>query len=98
VVLVEAVTMISASSVSPILSFNQANLVERNGTLTLIIIGEGIVGLATSVSTIASGCTRITSEDIGIIVAAFLLLVNSMHPSSWHLLIISIVLPMDALL
>jgi hypothetical protein len=78
VVFVEAVAVIAAFSVWPILSFKQTNFGERNGTLTLIIIGEGVVGIAQSVSTIASGCTKITSEDIGIIVAAFLLLVKFM--------------------
>jgi hypothetical protein len=78
VVFVEAIAVIVTSSVWPILSFTHTNLVERNGTLTLIIIGEGIVGLAQSVSTIASGCTKVTREDIGIIIAGFLLLVKFM--------------------
>jgi hypothetical protein len=78
VVFVEAIAVIATSSVCPILSFKQTHLVERNGTLTLIIIGEGIVGLAQSVSIIATGCTKVTKEDIGIIVAAFLLLVKFM--------------------
>jgi low temperature requirement protein LtrA len=99
VVLVEAIAVIAISSVWPILSYKQTNLVERSATLTMIIIGEGIVGLASSVSTIATGCTKVTSEDIGIIVAAFLLLVELMItlPPRDHLLISSSVLLMDTL-
>ena len=76
VVVIEAIAVVTVSSIWSVLSFNHTHLVERNGTLTLIIVGEGIVGMTKSVSTIVTGSAKLTGNDIGTIVAAVLVLVS----------------------
>jgi low temperature requirement protein LtrA len=46
VVCVEAFAMIAISCVWRVVSFKHTHLVERIGLLTLIIMGEGIIGMA----------------------------------------------------
>jgi low temperature requirement protein LtrA len=58
-----------------IISFKYTNLVERVGLLTLIIMGEGIIGMVKSVSCITKGQTSNNGTEIGTVVAAVLLLV-----------------------
>jgi low temperature requirement protein LtrA len=77
VVAAEAVAITTISSMWRLLSFENTHLVERNGLLTLIIIGEGIVGMTKSVATMVTGSVHFTSEDLGTVIAAVLLLVSS---------------------
>jgi low temperature requirement protein LtrA len=77
VVAAEAVAITTVSSMWRLLSFENTRLVERNGLLTLIIIGEGIVGMTKSVATMVTVSAHFTSEDLGTIIAAVLLLVSS---------------------
>ena len=73
----EAVAITTVSSMWCLLSFKNTRLVERNGLLTLIIIGEGIVGMTKSVAKMVTVSVHFTSEDVGTIIAAVLLLVSS---------------------
>src|SRR5438034_528318 len=45
VMLCEAVSIIAISSIWRILSFKKTHIVERMGLLTLIVIGEGAIGV-----------------------------------------------------
>lgn len=58
-----------------IVSFKFTNLVERVGLLTLIIIGEGIIGMVKSVSCITKSQGSNNGTEIGTVVAGVLLLV-----------------------
>jgi low temperature requirement protein LtrA len=53
--------------------------VERIGLLTLIIMGEGIIGLATSVSTILQNSTTVSKSAIGTIIGGVLLIVGAIN-------------------
>ncbi|RMZ70046.1 Low temperature requirement A [Pyrenophora seminiperda CCB06] len=57
-----------------IISFKYTHLVERLQLLTLIIIGEGIIGMVKSISCITKGQTSNNMSEIGTVVAAVLLL------------------------
>jgi low temperature requirement protein LtrA len=81
VVAAEAVAITTVSSMWRLLSFKNTRLVERNGLLTLIIIGEGIVGMTKSVATMVTVSVYFTSKDLGTIIAAVLLLVSSQSPA-----------------
>jgi len=63
-----------------IISFKYTHLVERLQLLTLIIIGEGIIGMVKSVSCITKGQTSNNMSEIGTVIAAVLLLVCSERP------------------
>jgi hypothetical protein len=71
---VEALAVIAFSCYWRVVSFRHTHLVERIGLLTLIIMGEGIIGMTKSVSTILQSSSRVSSSDIGTIVAAVLLI------------------------
>ncbi len=71
---VEAIAIISVSCVWRVVSFKHTHLVERVGLLTLIIMGEGIIGLTKSVSTILQNSTSVSSETIGTTAAGVLLI------------------------
>jgi low temperature requirement protein LtrA len=75
--LVEAIVVVIISSLWRVLSFKHAHLVERIGLLTLIILGEGILGLTKSVAKIVSKTGKVTGGDLGIIVAAVFLVVST---------------------
>jgi low temperature requirement protein LtrA len=75
--LVEAIVVVIISSLWRVLSFKHAHLVERIGLLTLIILGEGILGLTKSVAKIVSKTEKVTGGDLGIIVAAVFLVVST---------------------
>jgi low temperature requirement protein LtrA len=77
VLLVEAIVVIIISSLWRVLSFKHTHLVERMGLLTLIILGEGILGLTKSVAKIVSKTGKVTGGDLGIIVAAVFLVVST---------------------
>jgi hypothetical protein len=70
----EAFSVIVISCVWRIVSFKHTHLVERIGLLTLIIMGEGIIGMTKSVSKIIQNSSAISSRDIGIIISAVLLI------------------------
>jgi low temperature requirement protein LtrA len=72
----EALAMIAISCVWRVVSFRQTHLVERIGLLTLIIMGEGIIGLATSVSTILQNSVYVSKQAIGTIIGGVLLIVS----------------------
>jgi hypothetical protein len=70
----EALAVIAISCYWRVVSFRHTHLVERIGLLTLIIMGEGIIGMTKSVSTILQTSTTVSSSDIGTVVAAVLLI------------------------
>jgi hypothetical protein len=57
-----------------IVSFKHTHLVERVGLLTLIIMGEGIIGMSKSVSKIIQNSDGTSSRDVGVIVSSVLLI------------------------
>jgi low temperature requirement protein LtrA len=59
-----------------IVSFKYTHIVERLQLLTLIIIGEGIIGMIKSVACITKGQTKNNSTELGSVVAAVVLLVS----------------------
>ena len=67
--------MIAISCYRRVVSFKHTHLVDRIGLLTLIIMGEGIIGMTGSVSTILQNTVSVTSSDIGQIIASVLLIV-----------------------
>ena len=67
-----------------IISFKYTHLVELLQLLTLIIIGEGIIGLVKSVACITNGQTSNNMSEIGTVVAAVLLLVSYEHLRCQH--------------
>jgi low temperature requirement protein LtrA len=76
VVIFEALAMVAISCVWRVVSFRHTHLVERIGLLTLIIMGEGIIGLATSVSTILQNSVSVSKQAIGTIIGGVLLIVS----------------------
>jgi len=76
VLFVEAIVVVIISSVWRVLSFKHTHLVERNGLLTLIIMGEGVLGLTKSVAKIVTKSGEVTSSDLGTIVAGVFLMVS----------------------
>jgi low temperature requirement protein LtrA len=79
---VEALAIIAISCVWRVVSFKHTHLVERIGLLTLIIMGEGIIGLAESVSTILQNSTTVSKSAIGTIVGGVLLIVGAINVDS----------------
>ncbi|KAK5056738.1 hypothetical protein LTR84_012270 [Exophiala bonariae] len=57
-----------------VISFKHAHLTERLSLLTLIVTGEGIIGLSKSLSTITKANKSTSANDIGSVIAAVLLL------------------------
>jgi hypothetical protein len=84
VVIVEAIAVVSISSLWRVVSFKHTHLVERVGILTLIVMGEGIIGMTKSVTYIARYSAYTTSAIIGVVVAAVSLIVCS-TPGTLHL-------------
>lgn len=70
----EAVATIAISSIWRILSFKHTHLVERVGLLTLIVMGEGIIGLVKSTSYAIQGTEVTVWQETGIVAAAVLLI------------------------
>lgn len=73
---VEALVILAISSRWRILSFRHTRLVERVGLLTLIILGEGIIGMTKSLSNVMQGTTTVTGGSIGLVVCAVLIIVS----------------------
>jgi|TARA_R110002003_G_scaffold42_14_gene3169 low temperature requirement protein LtrA len=59
-----------------IVSFKYTHLVERLQLLTLIIIGEGIIGMVKSVACITKGQSANNHTEIGTVIAAVIILVS----------------------
>ena len=78
----EALAIIAISCVRRVVSFKHTHLVERIGLLTLIIMGEGIIGLGTSVSTILQNSTTVSKSAIGTIIGGVLLIVGAINVDS----------------
>lgn len=57
-----------------VISFKHAHLTERVSLLTLIVTGEGIIGLSKSVSCIIKANKSTSANDIGAVITAVLLL------------------------
>jgi low temperature requirement protein LtrA len=74
-IIVEVIAVIGVSSRWRIVSFKQTHLVERVGLLTLIILGEGIIGLTVSVTYVARYSAFTSSATIGVVTAAVSLIV-----------------------
>ncbi|PGH17370.1 hypothetical protein AJ80_04825 [Polytolypa hystricis UAMH7299] len=70
----EAIAMISVSSFWRSLSFKGTPIVERFGGLTLIVLGEGVVGMTKAVTRIAQGAADISPSSVGLITAYVLII------------------------
>lgn len=66
-----------------IISFKYTHLVERLHLLTLIIIGEGIIGMVKSVACITKGQSVNNYKEVGTVIAAVILLVCISLPSRY---------------
>jgi low temperature requirement protein LtrA len=56
------------------MKFDNSNIVERMGALTLIIMGEGIIGLTEQVSLILKMSATISASTLGLVIAAVLII------------------------
>ncbi|KAF2736703.1 hypothetical protein EJ04DRAFT_596014 [Polyplosphaeria fusca] len=74
--IVEGLLIIGIAIYWRIVSFKYTHLVERMQLLTLIIIGEGIIGMVKSVACIAKGQSHNNGREVGTVIAACLLLVR----------------------
>lgn len=73
---IEIAGVMVVSSVWRILSFRHTHLVERVGLLTLIVMGEGILGLTKSLAYDVMGRNVSIWQDAGLIVPAVILIVS----------------------
>lgn len=73
--IVEGLLIFLIAMIWRIISFKYTHLTERLQLLTLIIIGEGIIGMVKSVACITKGQTSNNMSEIGTVIAAVLLLV-----------------------
>ncbi|OJD15499.1 hypothetical protein ACJ73_08977, partial [Blastomyces percursus] len=71
---VEAVFMISISSFWRVLSFKETAIVERFNAMTLIVLGEGVVGMTKAATRLAQGATNIPKSSIGLIISYILVI------------------------
>lgn len=74
IIAAEAVAIIVISSIWRILSFKHTHIVERVGLLTLIVMGEGIIGLVKSTSYAIQGTEVTVWQETGIVAAAVLVI------------------------
>lgn len=74
IICIEAVAVIVISMIWRILSFKHTHLVERVGLLSLIIMGEGIIGLVKSTSYAIQGTMVTVWQETGIVTFAVLLI------------------------
>ncbi|KAL4785150.1 bacterial low temperature requirement A protein-domain-containing protein [Aspergillus varians] len=70
----EVVVNVSVASLWPALSLWKTHLVERMTCLTLIILGEGILGLTKIISKIMKLDEKLAAADIGMLISAVLLI------------------------
>ncbi len=71
---VEATAIITVSCTWRFVSFRHTHLVERIGLLSLIIMGEGILGITKSLSKIFQNVNSVASDDVGVLVSSVLLI------------------------
>ena len=74
VVCIEATAVITISCIWRVVSFKHTHLVERIGLLTLIIMGEGIIGMTKSVSLILQNSASTSGNDVAVILGSVLLI------------------------
>ncbi|KAF1361424.1 hypothetical protein EJ07DRAFT_112161 [Lizonia empirigonia] len=74
IAIVEGLTVLLIAMTWHIISFKYTHIVERLQQLTLIIIGEGIIGMIKSVACITKGQAKNNSTELGSVVAAVVLL------------------------
>jgi low temperature requirement protein LtrA len=72
--ILEAATLLIISYFHPTMFLNKTNIVERMGALTLIIMGEGIIGMTEAVSNMFSTSSQISNETAGLVVAVVLII------------------------
>lgn len=75
VMAIEAVAVIAISSIWRMLSFKKTHLVERMGLLTLIVIGEGAIGVTKTISRMM-GKHGLASEGSAMVLCIVLILVG----------------------
>lgn len=56
------------------MKFDETNIVERMGALTLVIMGEGIIGMTESVSLILKNSTQISASSVGLVIAVVMVI------------------------
>lgn len=56
------------------MTFRHTNIVERMGALTLIILGEGVIGMTESVSFMLNNGSQISPSTVGLVAAAILII------------------------
>lgn len=76
IMIVEAIAAIAISSVWKMLSFKKTHLMERMSLLTLIVIGEGAIGVTKTVS-LLMGKNGLEVEGCFLIMCCIVLLVSS---------------------
>lgn len=78
IIAVEIVAVVLISSVWRILSFRHTHLTERVGLLTLIVMGEGILGMIKSVAYDVLGRDVSIWSEIGFVAGAVVLIVSGL--------------------
>lgn len=73
---VEAICVMVVSTVWRVLSFKHTHFVERLGLLTLIVTGEGIIGLLKSIAYVLMGTNIDIWAEFGIVAAGVALIVS----------------------
>lgn len=73
---IEIVATMTISCFWRVLSFRHTHIVERIGLLTLIVIGEGILGLLKSIAYDLMGRNASVWEEVGMVVSAVVLIVS----------------------
>lgn len=79
VIAAETIAIIVIACIWRILSFKHTHLVERVGLLTLIILGEGIIGIVKSTSYVTQGSNIPLAQETGIVASAVLIIVSPKH-------------------
>ncbi|EFR00450.1 hypothetical protein MGYG_03452 [Nannizzia gypsea CBS 118893] len=74
VIACEATFMIAISSFWKVLSFKGTPIVERFGCLTLIVLGEGIVGMTKAIKSIALGTSTISGTSVSLVICHVLII------------------------
>lgn len=77
--IIEGLAVLLIAMTWRIVSFKYTHIVERLQLLTLIIIGEGIIGMIKSVASITKGQADNNSTELGSVIAAVLLLVSQFY-------------------
>ena len=77
--IIEGLAVLLIAMTWRIVSFKYTHIVERLQLLTLIVIGEGIIGMIKSVASITKGQADNNSTELGSVIAAVLLLVSQFY-------------------